>query len=83
MLRRSVSEARIVGRGGESRIREATWALSDHVYAAHPLCATSHRHGSLPTDATPWRWSPPVMPEAVDTPTKRRRLYIATYPLAM
>ena len=79
MLRRSVSEGRIVGLRVDSQSREATWALTDHAYAARPPCATRHRQASLPTVATPSRWTPPVMPEPVDPPRKRRRLDTATY----
>ena len=43
MLRRPVSQARIVGVRVESRPREATWALADHSYAAAPLLATRRR----------------------------------------
>ena len=79
MMRRSVSEARIVVGRVESWPREATSALTDHAYAAPPSQATRRRHVSLPSGATPARWPPPVMQGPVEAPTKRPRLDTATY----
>ena len=78
MMRRSLSEARIVSGRDESRPRKTTWALADHAYAAPSPRAKRRRHFSLPMGETPARCTPPTMQVTVGPPTKRRPLDTAT-----